>query len=99
MVATTDAFGTQRLVIGRPESLCVPGSVGLPGDPYFYYPAYGEDFPPAPPAPVRLCFKVRPEKPALRPPVAAVATFLGSAVAALQPVREHCVEATITPET
>ena len=99
VVATTDAFGTQRLVIGRPESLCVPGSVGLPGDPYFYYPAYGEDFPPAPPAPVRLCFKVRPEKPALRPPVAAVATFLGSAVAALQPVREHCVEATITPET
>jgi hypothetical protein len=99
VVETTDAFGTQRLVIGRPESLCVPGSVALPGDPYFYYPAYGVDFPPAPPGPTRLCFKVRPVKPVLRPPVAAVATFLGSAVAALQPVREHCVEATITAGT
>ena len=99
VVETTDAFGTQRLVIRRPESLCVPGSVALPGDPYFYYPAYGVDFPPAPPGPARLCFKVRPEKPALGPPVVAVATFLGSAVAALEPVREHCVEATITWET
>ena len=99
VVETTDAFGTQRLVIGRPESLCVPGSVALPGDPYFYYPAYGVDFPPAPPGPARLCFKVRPKKPAVRPPVAAVATFLGSAVAALAPVREHCVAATITPGT
>jgi hypothetical protein len=99
VVETTDAFGSQRLVIGRPESLCVPGSVALPGDPYFYYPAYGVAFPPAPPGPARLCFKVRREKPALRPPVAAVATFLGSAVAALEPVREHCVEATITPGT
>jgi hypothetical protein len=97
VVETTDAFGTQRLVIGSPESLCVPASVALPGDPYFYYPAYGVDFPPAPPGPTRLCFKVRPEKPALRPPVAAVATFFGSAVTALEPVREHCVEATITP--
>ena len=97
VVETTDAFGTQRLVIGRPESLCVPGSVALPGDPYFYYPAYGVAFPPAPPGPARLCFKVRPEKPSLRPPVAAVATFLGSAVGALERVREHCVEATITP--
>jgi hypothetical protein len=99
VVETTDAFGTQRLVIGRPESLCVPGSVALPGDPYFYYPAYGVDFPPAPPGPTRLCFKVRSEGRALHPPVAAVATFFGSAVAALQPVREHCVEATITPGT
>jgi len=99
VVETTDVFGTQRLVIGRPESLCVPGSVALPGDPYFYYPAYGVDFPPAPPGPARLCFKVRPEKPALRPPAAAVATFLGSAVAALEPIKEHCVEATITPGT
>jgi hypothetical protein len=99
VVETTDAFGTQRLVIGRPESLCVPGSVAFPGDPYFYYPAYGVDFPPAPPWPVRLCFKVRPEKPALRPPVAAVATYFGGAVAALEPVKEHCVEATITPRT
>ena len=99
VVETTDAFGTQRLVIGRPESLCVPASVAFPGDPYFYYPAYGKDFPPAPPWPVRLCFKVRPEKPALRPPVAAVATFFGSAVAALESVKEHCVEATITPGT
>ena len=99
VIETTDAFGTQHLVIGRPESLCVPGSVALPGDPYFYYPAYGVDFPPAPPGPARLCFKVRPKKPAVRPPVAAVATFLGSAVAALAPVREHCVEATITPGT
>jgi len=95
VVETTDAFGTQRLVIGRPESLCVPGSVALPGDPYFYYPAYGVDFPPAPSGPARLCFKVRPEKPALRPSVAAVATFFGSAVVALEPVKEHCVEATI----
>src|SRR5262249_58407993 len=85
MVETTDAFGTQRLVIGRPESLCVPGSVALPGDPYFYYPAYGVDFPPAPPGPARLCFKVRPMRPALRPPVAAVATFFGSAMARLRP--------------
>ena len=99
VVETTDAFGTQRLVIGRPESLCVPGSVGLPGDPYFYYPAYGVDFPPAPPGPARLCFKVRPVRPALRPPVAAVATFFGSAMARLEPVREHCVEAKITPGT
>ena len=99
VVETSDAFGTQRLVIGRPESLCMPASVALPGDPYFYYPAYGEDFPPAPPGPTRLCFKVRPEKPALRPPVAAVATFFGSTVAALQPVREHCVSATIAPGT
>jgi hypothetical protein len=99
LVETTDAFGTQRLLIGRPESLCVPASVALPGDPYFYYPAYGVDFPPAPPWPARLCFNVRPEKPALRPPVAAVATFFGSAVAALEPVKEHCVEATITPGT
>ena len=97
VVEMKDAFGTQRLVIGRPESLCVPGSVAFPGDPYFYYPAYGVPFPPAPAGPARLCFKARPEKPALQPPVAAVATFLGSAVAALQPVREHCVEATITP--
>jgi hypothetical protein len=97
VVETTDTFGTQRLVIGRPESLCVPASVALPGDPYFYYPAYGVDFPPPPPGPTRLCFKVRPEKPALRPPVAAVATFFGSAVTALEPVREHCVEATIKP--
>jgi len=96
-VATTDAFGTQRLAIGRPESLCVPASVALPGDPFFYYPAYGVDFPPAPPGPTRLCFKVRPQKPALRPPGAAVATVLGGTVAALEPVREHCVEATITP--
>jgi hypothetical protein len=99
VVETTDAFGTQRLAIGRPESLCVSGSVALPGDPYFYYPAYAEDFPPAPPGPTRLCFKVRPQKPALRPPVAAVATFFGGTVAALQLVREHCVEATITPGT
>jgi hypothetical protein len=99
VVETTDAFGTQRLVIGRPESLCVPGSVGLPGDPYFYYPAYGEDFPPAPPGPARLCFNVRPVRPTLHPRRAAVATFFGSAVAALEPVREHCVEATITPGT
>jgi hypothetical protein len=98
VVETTDAFGTQRLVIGRPETLCVPSSVAFPGDPYFYYPAYGRDFPPAPLWPVRLCFKVRPEKPALRPPVAAVATYFGSAVAALEPIKEHCVEATITPE-
>ena len=99
VVETTDAFGTQRLAIGRPESLCVPASVALPGDPYFYYPAYGVDFPPPPPGPTRLCFNVRPQKPALRPPAAAVATVLGGTVAALQPVREHCVEATITPET
>jgi len=99
VVETTDAFGTQRLVIGRPESLCVPASVALPGDPYFYYPAYGVAFPPAPPGPARLCFKVRPEKPPLRPPVAAVATFFGSAVATLEPAKEHCVEATITPGT
>ncbi len=98
-VETTDAFGTQRLVIGRPESLCVPASVALPGDPYFYYPAYGVAFPPAPLSPTRLCFKVRPERPALRPPPVAVATFFGDAVGALQPVREHCVEATITPGT
>jgi len=99
VVETTDAFGTQRLVIGRPESLCVPGSIAVPGDPYFYYPAYGVAFPPAPPGPARLCFKVRPEKPALHPPAAAVATFLGSAVVALEPIKEHCVEATITPGT
>jgi hypothetical protein len=37
----------------------------------------GVDFPLLP-WPVRLCFKVRPEKPALRPPVAAVATFFGA---------------------
>jgi hypothetical protein len=97
VVETTDAFGTQRLLIGRPESLCVPGTVALPGDPYFYYPAYGRPFPPAPAGPARLCFKARPEKPALRLPVAAVATYLGSAMAALHSVREHCVEATITP--
>ena len=95
VVETTDAFGTQRLAIGRPESLCVPASVALPGDPYFYYPAYGVDFPPPPPGPTRLCFNVRPQKPALRPPAAAVATVLGGTVAALQPVREHCVEATV----
>jgi hypothetical protein len=99
VVETTDVFGTQRLAIGRPESLCVPGSVALPGDPYFYYPAYGVPFPPAPSGPARLCFNVRPEKPVLRPPAAAVATFFGSAVAALEPVREHCVEATIRPGT
>ena len=99
VVETTDAFGTQRLVIGRPESLCVPGSVALPGDPYFYYPAYGVDFPPAPPGPTRLCFKVRPKKPALRLPGAAVATFFGSAMAALESVREHCVDATIASGT
>ena len=99
VVETTDAFGTQRLVIGRPESLCVPGSVALPGDPYFYYPAYGVDFPDAPPGPARLCFAVRPAKPVLRPPAAAVATFFGSAVTALEPVREHCVEATIRQGT
>jgi len=99
VVETTDAFGTQRLVISRPESLCVPASVALPGDPYFYYPAYGVDFPPAPPGPARLCFRVRAKQPALRLPGAAVATFLGSAVAALEPVREHCVEATITAGT
>ena len=97
VVETTDAFGTQRLAIGRPESLCVPASVALPGDPYFYYPAYGLDFPPPPPGPTRLCFNVRPQKPALRPPAAAVATFFGGTVAALQPVREHCVEATTEP--
>ena len=97
VVETTDAFGTQRLLIGRPESLCVPSSVALPGDPYFYYPAYGVDFPPPPPGPTRLCFNVRPQKPALRPPAAAVATFFGGTVAALQPVREHCVEATTEP--
>ena len=95
VVETTDAFGTQRLLIGRPESLCVASSVALPGDPYFYYPAYGVDFPPPPPGPTRLCFNVRPQKPAVRPPAVAVATFLGGTVAALQPVREHCVEATI----
>ena len=97
VVETTDAFGTQRLLIGRPESLCVPSSVALPGDPYFYYPAYGVDFPPPPPGPTRLCFNVRPQKPALRPPAAAVATYFGGTVAALQPVREHCVEATTEP--
>jgi hypothetical protein len=95
VVETTDTFGTQRLAIGRPESLCVPASVALPGDPYYYYPAYGRDFPPPPPGPTRLCFNVRPQKPAARPPAVAVATFLGGTVAALQPVREHCVEATI----
>ena len=95
VVEITDAFGTQRLAIGRPESLCVPASVALPGDLYFYYPAYAKNFPPAPPGPTRLCFNVRPQRPALRPPVAAVATFFGGTVAALQPVREHCVEATI----
>ncbi len=99
VVETTDAFGTQRLAIGRPESLCVPGIVGLLGDPYFYYPAYGVPFPPVPPSPTRLCFKVRPERPALRPPPVAVATFFGDAVAMPEPVREHCVEATITPGT
>jgi hypothetical protein len=98
-IETTDAFGTQRLVIGRPESLCVPGNVAVPGDPYYYYPAYGVPFPPVPPGPTRLCFKVRPERPALRPPPVAVATFFGDAVATLEPVREHCVEATITPGT
>jgi hypothetical protein len=95
-VETTDAFGTQRVEIGRPESLCVPASVALQGDRYFYYPAYGVAFPPPPPGPARLCFKVRAERPVLRPSDVAVATFFGSAVTALEPVREHCVEATIT---
>jgi hypothetical protein len=97
VVETTDAFGTQRLAIGRPESLCVPASVALPGDPYYY--SYGVGFPPAPAGPTRLCFKVRPQKPALRPPGAAVATLFGGTVTVLQPVREHCVDATITPGT
>jgi len=98
VVETKDAFGTQRLRIGRPQELCVPASVGLPGDPYFYYPAYGVAFPPPPPGPARLCFTARSERPVLRPPTAAIATFFGSDVAALQPVREHCVEATIKGE-
>lgn len=92
-MVTTDQLGTQSIMIGQPESLCVPASIYVVGD--VPVPGIPPVLPPAPPGPARLCFGVKPEKPGVEPGVAAIASAFTDTVSALEPVREHCVDATI----
>ncbi len=94
-MVTSDQHGTQELVIEQPESLCVPASIYVVGD--VPVPGIPPVLPPAPPGPARLCFAVKPKKPAVQPPVVAIASPFTDTVNLLEPVREHCIEATITP--